>query len=211
MNPPITTPPPVPTTPELTFDPTWHSYKLKGRPIPSVSKLMRPLSNAYYGKIDEEILKAAAARGTAVHQAIETYLQYKFDDIEEELLPYYTAFKAWHAKHNPTVHAIEHRIYHKIYHYAGTADLICELDGKLTIVDFKTSATIVDMLTKVQLHAYTSAYLSHDYPIKSRAVVHLKKDGTYKMTAYDNTDLDEVETFSALLTIHNYIKKETKK
>ncbi|MCL1986708.1 MAG: hypothetical protein FWG64_01885 [Firmicutes bacterium] len=208
-----------PNLPELTFDEHRHIYKLNGAIIPSVTQMMRPLSNAYYGTIDKEILQKAANRGTAVHQAIENFLLYEIDDIEPEYENYYNAFKKWPVVNNPQVIrlsdgqvATENRVYHKIFRYAGTADLICEIDDKITLIDFKTSASIVDMLVKIQLAAYSHAYKSHGYEIEQQAIVHLKKDGTQKMLFYGNELTNtEFEVITALLQIQNYLKKETKK
>ena len=62
----------LPTFPDLAFDEPTHTYRLNGAILPSVSAIMRPLSQALYKGVDEAALSAAAARGTAVHNAIET-------------------------------------------------------------------------------------------------------------------------------------------
>ena len=56
----------------------------------------------------------------------------------------------------------EEIIWNPSYLYAGTVDLLCFLDGKLTIIDHKTSRFIDDSLTSLdnytgQLSAYTKA------------------------------------------------------
>lgn len=63
----------VPQFPELSFEEADHIYRLNGMEIPSVTTLMKPLSNAFYRDIDPGILERAAQRGTAVHNACENF------------------------------------------------------------------------------------------------------------------------------------------
>ena len=50
----------------------WHTYKLNGKIIPSVTQL---LDDGSYVNIDPMILKYAQDKGTLVHKEIETYLK----------------------------------------------------------------------------------------------------------------------------------------
>lgn len=83
----------IPKFPDLQFDERTHTYTLNGIPLPSVTTVMKPLSSAYYGGINEDILNTAAKRGTAVHEAIENYLKFGIDDIPPEHEGYYRAFR----------------------------------------------------------------------------------------------------------------------
>ena len=82
----------IPQLPELTFEEDSHTYRLDGLIIPSVTTLMKPLSQAYYGGIDAKVLGQAADRGSAVHSAIDLYSKYGVIDIEPELEGYFEAF-----------------------------------------------------------------------------------------------------------------------
>jgi hypothetical protein len=197
----------IPQIPELVFEEQRHIYKLHGVQIPSVSTIMRPLTNAYYGGIDENVLAAAAKRGRTVHNSIENFLKFSIDDLPPEHEGYYEAFKKWWADKNPTLIATESRVYHKIYRYAGTADLSCTIGGTAICVDFKTTVQIVEMLTRVQLEAYAKAYESHGVKFGGKAIVQLQKDGTYNMAQYAPGDTESWECFCALLTLNNYLKK----
>jgi hypothetical protein len=55
-----------------TYNDEWHTYKLNGEIIPSVSKL---LDDGSYKDVDEEILKRAQERGHLIHKEIEMYLK----------------------------------------------------------------------------------------------------------------------------------------
>lgn len=198
----------LPKFPELQFEEQRHIYSLGGVNIPSVSTIMRPLTNSYYGGIDVAVLNAAAKRGRTVHQAIENFLLFGIDDLPPEHEGYYRAFKSWWNEKKPQIIETESRVYHKVYRYAGTADLSCLIDNGLAVcVDFKTSVQIVDMLARVQLEAYCRAYSSHDFRYDAKAIVHLQKDGQWAMKMYPAGDMEPWEVFCSLLTVQNYLEK----
>ena len=113
----------LPFFPELKFEENRHLYMLDGQILPSVTTVMRPLDNALYQGIDEEIMKMAAHRGTAVHNAVENYVLDGIEDIEPKYAGYFEGFlKFWHEQ-KPDPLATESRLYHNILRYDGTADL----------------------------------------------------------------------------------------
>lgn len=59
-------------TPEVIYNEEWHTYKLNGRIIPSVTNL---LDNGEYINVPEELLEYARIKGTLVHKEIEEYLK----------------------------------------------------------------------------------------------------------------------------------------
>lgn len=194
--------------PELSFDERQHVYKMDGMIIPSVTTVMRPLTDDVYGEIDEDILNRAAARGTAVHEAIENFVKFGIEDIPLEYGGYFEAYRKWHKDHNVKASGTEIRLYHKSLLYAGTADMAAEVDGENTLVDFKTSASIQHMLCGVQLEAYKRAWESHTggSQFKRKAIVQLKKDGGYEMVEF-GADIECWRVFTALLTVRNYKEK----
>ena len=197
----------MPIFPELLFDEYQHIYTINGAQLPSVTTIMQPLKNAYYGGIDDGIMAVAAKRGKTVHQSIENYLKFGIDDLPPEHEGYYQAFKMWLTDKKPTTLEAESKVYHKTLRYAGTADLPCIIKDTLMCVDFKTTASIAGMLTRVQLEAYAKAYESHGVKFGGKAIVQLTKEGTYKMESYAPRDTEAWETFTSLLAIHNYMKK----
>ena len=61
----------IPQQPGLEFEEKKHQYVLNGTQVlPSVTTLMKPLSDTLYAGIRPETLQAAAERGTEVHSAI---------------------------------------------------------------------------------------------------------------------------------------------
>jgi hypothetical protein len=198
----------IPRFDEMTFDERAHIYKLNGIRLPSVTQIMRPLSQAYYGEIDESILNTAAKRGTDVHQAIENWLKFGFDDAPEEHRGYFDAFRLWMDEQKPDIIATEGRVYHRVLRYAGTADLVCITENDvLTCVDIKTSSQIIEMLVRVQLTAYAKAFESHGLKFDVKQAVHLKRDGGYSVKEFPGRDNEAWDVFCSLLTVENYLKK----
>ena len=199
----------VGTFPELTFEEKRHIYRLNGLPIPSVTTIMKPLSEDVYGGIDQQVLNRAAARGTAVHNAIENYVKFGIEDIPPEHAGYFDAFLKWFGEHKVVPYGTEVKLYHKGLLYAGTADMVASVDDLDTLIDFKTSASVSEMLCGVQLEAYDRAVVSHysDTHFAQKAIVHLRKDGEYQMIPFRSTETECWRVFTALLTVRNYKQK----
>ena len=196
----------IPKFPELTFEEGTHTYKLNGIEVPSVTTLMKPLSQRVYGDTDPELLARAAARGTAIHQAAENYAEYGIEDIDPELSGYFDAFKRWWDKKKPVVLGTECRVYHKELGYAGTSDLLCVIDNQITLVDYKSSASVVHMLCMVQLEGYARAWDSHGLKIDRREILHLQSIGQYTEHVYPK-NAECWKVMSALMTLRNYTNK----
>ena len=192
---------------ELVFDEIKHRYFLNGYVLPSVTQIMKPLSSVEYKDVDEAVLMRAAERGTAVHEAIEYKIKYDFDDCPAEYEEYYKAFLKFAQDYKPKWISSEMRTYHRQLMYAGTVDLICEIDGEKVLVDFKTSSKINHMLTGVQLEAYAQALSSYGVDVDYKAILHLKKDGKYSFERYEKNDSESWNCFGALLTVEQYINK----
>ena len=130
--------PEIPQFPELTFEEERHLYYLNGLEVPSVTTLMKPLSSDFYSTVDPEVLNKAAKRGTAIHNAVENYAKFGIEDIPPVYSGYFAGFREWWDSRKPEVLATETKVYHKILRYAGTVDLLCIIDGRVTLVDYKT-------------------------------------------------------------------------
>lgn len=188
----------LPELPELTFNEATHTYRLNGSVIPSVTQLMKPLSELKYGAVPEMTLKQAANKGTIVHAGIETWLAYGIDDVPPELSGYYNAFKEWWNLRKPVLIASEAKIYHKLLQYAGTLDLIVLLDGVLTLVDVKTTYNLEKQMCGIQLEGYNQALASHGIQIQGKRILHLKKDGTWSDPEFPVKDVDSLDKLMTL-------------
>lgn len=197
----------IPQFPELTFNEASHTYRLDGLIIPSVTTLMKPLSEAYYGGIDARTLNRAADRGSAVHSAIDIYSRYGVIDIEPELEGYFNAFLSWTKDYDVNPYATETRTYNRVLMYAGTVDMSCSESGVDTLVDFKTTVSFSPMLCGVQLEAYDRAQESHGVKYQNRVIIQLRKDGTYRRHTEFPPRIECWRVFNSLLNVSGFITK----
>ena len=90
------------------------------------------------------VARKAANRGTAVHHMCEDYLNNDFDEEKhkKKFLPYvlFNQLKESVLQKIDNVNAQECGLYSDKYKVAGRVDCIAEYDGKLSIIDFKTSS-----------------------------------------------------------------------
>jgi len=196
----------LPELPELTFEEREHVYKLRGIEIPSVTTLMKPLSENVYQGIHQNVMANAASRGTAIHQAAENYLLFGIEDITTEYAPYFDAFKRWCDDYQPEVIATENRVYHKSMLFAGTSDLICKTRSGITLVDYKSTSSVNSMLCMVQLESYSRAWGTHGFEIDAQNILHLKKTGKYMVHNYPKNP-EAWAVMQSLITVRNYMNK----
>ncbi len=194
----------IPEMPELEFVEETHTYKLNGLVIPSVSTIIKPLSDFKYKGINKDTLDKAADKGTEVHNSIENWLKYEIEDITMERKPFFDAFLKWWSAHDIQIVSSESRLYHKFMMYGGTNDLLAYVDGVLTLIDYKTTYTVLEMVCGPQLEAYKQALQSHGIYVERKMILHLRKDGTYKEIYFPDKDPVCWQVFAALKTVYDY-------
>ena len=90
------------------------------------------------------VARKAANRGTAVHHMCEDYLNNDFDEEKhkKKFLPYvlFNQLRESVLQKIDNVNAQECGLYSDKYKVAGRVDCIAEYEGKLSIIDFKTSS-----------------------------------------------------------------------
>ena len=90
------------------------------------------------------VARKAANRGTAVHHMCEDYLNNDFDEEKhkKKFLPYvlFNQLKESVLQKVDNIYAQECGLYSDKYKVAGRVDCIAEYEGKLSIIDFKTSS-----------------------------------------------------------------------
>ena len=185
----------------LLFFDEGHKYTIDGEELPSVSELTRFISREIYGDVGQFNLDRAADRGTAVHKATELLDKYGTAEIDEDIAPYLQAYIAFRKEHKCEWQKIEYATHHPENLYAGTLYRVGTIDGKLVVLDIKTSSTIQKPLYTAQLNLYRKMLPD---PIEQLVILHLKKDGTYKLIdmPIDDTLAD------ACITMHEALKKK---
>lgn len=191
----------------LLFFDTDHRYTLDGEELPSVSELCRFLSREIYGTVAQYTLDRAAERGSEVHRICQALDLYGKADVPDDVLPYVQAYVQFRKDHSVNWDAVEKAMHHPEQRYAGTLDRVGTIDGKRCIVDLKTSYQVQKPLAVAQLNLYRRMVEYQGESVDSLYILHLKKDGTYKLVDIEiNEDVP-----AALLTLHNLTKKKARK
>jgi genome maintenance exonuclease 1 len=136
-----------------------------GKAYPSVTSVLGLLGKAeileWRKRVGEEeanrVSARAARRGTAIHSLCEDYLLNKEVNPGPFDLETFKSIQPFLDKIN-NVHCLETQLYSDYLQVAGTVDCIAEYDGKMSIIDFKTSKRIK---TRDDIHGYfmqTAAY-----------------------------------------------------
>ena len=152
-------------------------YQRNGEYYPSVTYVL-----SYYpkGKFFEDwlkkvgysadyIVKKASEEGTQVHEMIEEYLNGKELKFLEHGRPMYDPnvwqmflrFVEWWEEYNPTLIEAEVHLFSDELKVAGTCDLVCEINGELWVIDFKTSnhlQTTYDLQTAMYAKCFEECF-----------------------------------------------------
>lgn len=198
----------------LSFDEASHTYRMYGEEVPSVTQILRPLSN--FDAVPADVLEAASNFGNATHKVCELHDLGTLDmgTVDAPLIPYLNAWKRFCFDHKVDWEGIEERVYHQALRFAGTLDRRGSLRYPANdvgqrhkgIIDIKTSAELYPSCGP-QLAAYDAA-VYEGFPYGARGIriaVQLKADGTYVAKQYkDKTDWP---MFASLVTARNWCAK----
>ena len=194
----------------LTFNEDRHEYFWDGKIVPSVTKIIAPLSD--YSHIQSGVMEKARAEGNAIHHMVEWFEDGVLDEanLPAWMRPRLAAWKKFKAESGWETDACEKRLYHKQFGYAGTCDLcgtapkFPKLKGR-GIVDLKRSL-YDDPATGVQTAAYAEAENHmqgrHVMLINWRAGLKLNDDGRYRLHQFKSKA--DWPTFLACLTVHRF-------
>lgn len=190
------------------FSEEYHCYTNSNAvELPSVTRILSPISMLEYARVDRDVLNAAAELGRAVHECIEYLID---DDIDEDSLvaewvPYLEAWKSWRATFNPRFISRELRLGCDLY--AGTVDCVCEINGQYIVIDWKTTDQIMKSVGP-QTAAYellVRSHLAHS-SMMARAVVQLKENGTFVFKRFDS--VQDYQVFEDLLKLHQWMQEK---
>jgi len=107
----------------------------------------------------DRILKEAGMRGTNVHSGIEHLLGGEQLLKEGHTLDEWNrlnSFVAWYKEYKPKILETEFKVFSEKYGYSGTFDVLCKIDGKIMLGDWKTSSNIYNHFW-CQLASYAQA------------------------------------------------------
>jgi len=128
-----------------------NGYEFNDGWYPRVTSILsiksKPALYAYYASMPN--FKAAdlaknrsAEEGTAVHSAVEAILKGEKHEVSPALKPSIDAFLEFYGNNLITPIKIEERIVSKRHRYAGTIDILAEVNGVVGVLDIKTSPSV---------------------------------------------------------------------
>ncbi len=140
-----------------------NGYEIEGIWYPRVTSIIsiksKPALYRYYAelpsfKVGEAIKTRSAEEGTLVHTTVEAILKKEPVAIPDSIRPAIAAFMEFYNQHTVVPLKIEERVVSKKHGYAGTIDVLAEVNGQLGVLDIKTSKAIYR-----DHHLQTAAYV----------------------------------------------------
>ena len=152
-------------------------YRRNGKYYPSVTYVLSYYPKGKHfqdwlkkvGYSADWIVKKAGEEGTQVHEMIEDYLNGEELNFLQNGVPMYNPdiwqmflkFVDFWEEYKPTLIETEVHLFSDELKVAGTCDMVCEINGELWIIDFKTSnhlQTTFDLQTAVYGKMYEECY-----------------------------------------------------
>jgi len=189
----------------LTFNEERHEYRAGDVVVPSVTQILKPLTD--FSMVPKDVLERASQFGRAVHKACELSDLGNLEEatLDSVLYPYLAGWKKFSREHAVKWVIIERPLYSDMHKYAGTPDRFGTVDGKAAVVDIKSSTSLYPAVGP-QLAAYKNL-VPGSPPICRRIGVLLKPDGNYELKEY--TDRDDWSLFLSLLTVRHWCKRHS--
>ena len=130
------------------------------------------------------VSKQAREDGTAIHKVPEDILAGKELDVgaieRTEVKLGALAFLHFQSKYKLEPISLERKVFSIKYGYAGTVDYYGLLNGKLTVLDWKSSKAIYEDYP-LQVAGYANALVEEGFKVEQTAVVRLGKDGVLEV------------------------------
>lgn len=120
----------------------------------------------------------SADTGTIAHKVIEEYLNGVAVEVTSkgpEVEHCFNSFLQWQKQYQPEWLATELQVCSVKYRFAGILDALALINGKVTLVDFKTSADIKDDYA-IQLAGLALCLAEMGLIVDQLAILHLPKD-----------------------------------
>ena len=175
-----------------------------------------------FSSIPKDVLERAAERGSAVHKAIEDFLNSDMTvipSLDLEYYPYWDQFKKWLAERTyiEKIYGVEVKIISEKLGCKGIIDCIAEFKNRdsdethIALIDWKTSSSLDNFRAKCQLQLYYELLLQ-EYPDIAEKITELRILNITKTNyRWFKFDIDR-ELGKSLLYIYNkYLRKNAEK
>tara|TARA_B110000211_G_C13963024_1_gene501455 strand:- start:43 stop:807 length:765 start_codon:yes stop_codon:yes gene_type:complete len=152
-------------------------YQRNGEYYPSVTYVLSHYPKGKFfedwlkkvGYASEHIVKKAGEEGTQVHEMIEDYLNGEEMNFLSNGIPIYNPhiwqmflrFVDFWEEYKPSLIEAEVHLFSDELKIAGTCDMVCEINGELWIIDFKTSNNLqstYDLQTAIYAKCYEECF-----------------------------------------------------
>lgn len=139
---------------------------------------VRGAKNAWREKRD-----SSASKGTAAHKIIEDYICGQpipeTHEMQDEVRHCFLEFIRWEAEAKPEWLGTEIQVGSEKHRFAGILDQLARINGRLTLLDVKTSRDIKDDYA-IQLAGLHLALEEMGTIVDDRAILHLPKEGKHE-------------------------------
>lgn len=158
-------------------------YEIDGFWYPRVTKIVeikaKPALYHFYAKMEnyaagEKVKMQSASEGSLVHDIVEKILLGEKPNVPEKIKPSIMAFIDFLIKNNIQIDPryVEYRLVNYEHRYAGTLDAIALINGKLGILDIKTSQEIYRDYN-LQTSAYLAAMKDQEKDLQTRWILRI--------------------------------------
>ena len=136
-----------------------HEYTVDKVVYPSVSQILAELGFINLRAVPTHALEEGRARGTEVHAICESFDRgiLAVETIDERLVGYFKSWLLFVKEYKPEFLEIEKMVFSKSWGYCGCIDRVARINGKLYIVDIKTSQ-YKSPSHEIQTALYKTAY-----------------------------------------------------
>ena len=174
------------------------------------------LANQNSWQAAEDYKNDKAEKGTKVHQYSERLAHWEEVDVSgdsKEVRKKTAGYVNFHKQEDVSVHLTEFQLSHPNFMYAGTADILAEVNDELWLIDIKTSSNIYDS-HKIQLSMYQRAARDTGYAEPDKQGILWLKDRTQK--GYQLKEIDyRPQIIPAIMELYDFVgdwspKKEEK-
>lgn len=165
-----------------TIDGVWYPRVTKIVSIKAKPALLYFYAEAANYKAGYAITQKSAEEGTLVHETVEGLLLNKPTEVDASIKPAIDAFmKFWKERRiQVTPDLVERRVVSFDHRYAGTVDAIALIDGKLGVLDIKTSQAIYKDYN-LQTAAYMDALKNQFQNLQTRWILRVDQTQVCKL------------------------------
>lgn len=148
-----------------------HTYIIEGEEVPSITTLISQVYGDSYASVNPTLLQRSAAYGTKVHDELSNLIELRKISPDIPLVSELQEVNNYFKIIEP-VYKVEPVLSEQIVVLyddnnkpvaAGRFDLMCQVKGKLTLSDFKTTSQIHKKLVTAQLNLYLKAAYQSGY------------------------------------------------